>query len=278
MNDIKANMAPGGKAEGGKQKVEMAVGGEGKAPFSTQPACGGEGAATMRMPEIDVRELSDEMLMFMLQLMAPEKYGKAALWGKDESRKLKAEIAAQQRADIRSQRSEEMPETSESGSGFIPQAAGGELVMSQNCPEMGEGKAESGKQKVEMAEMSELPESRCGFAMPQRGRSSDAAPMGLVLLGWISINMPALWASKTVPSLEVWPILSRTPMDRCGSAEIPESKCDFILHEADAEWLMPRVCPEMGRGRGELSRRCQSARGGHDREKKTWAEKWGAGK
>ena len=124
MNDIQAKMAPGGKAESGKQKVEMAVGGKGKAPSytqsacggegakapaikimskikikternfanevrikepseekgppCTQSACGGEGAATMRMPEIDVRELSDEMLMFMLQLMAPEKYGKAA--------------------------------------------------------------------------------------------------------------------------------------------------------------------------------------------------------
>ena len=37
----------------------------------------------MGMPAIDVRELSDEMLIFMLQLMAPEKYGSPATSGEE---------------------------------------------------------------------------------------------------------------------------------------------------------------------------------------------------
>ena len=49
-----------------------------KAPPCTHSAFGGEGASPMSRPQIDVRELSDEMLIFMLQLMAPEKYGSPA--------------------------------------------------------------------------------------------------------------------------------------------------------------------------------------------------------
>ena len=37
----------------------------------------------MSMPVIDVRELSDEMLIFLLQLMAPEKYGRPATPGSE---------------------------------------------------------------------------------------------------------------------------------------------------------------------------------------------------
>ena len=37
----------------------------------------------MGMPAINVRELSDEMLIFMLQLMAPEKYGSPATSGEE---------------------------------------------------------------------------------------------------------------------------------------------------------------------------------------------------
>ena len=29
--------------------------------------------------------------------------------------------------------------------------------------------------------------------------------------------------------------------------EIPESLCDFILHDADEQWLMPQKCPEFSR-------------------------------
>ena len=50
-------------------------------------------SAPMSMPVIDVRELSDEMLIFLLQLMAPEKYGRPATQGgKADSRKQKVEI------------------------------------------------------------------------------------------------------------------------------------------------------------------------------------------
>jgi hypothetical protein len=33
--------------------------------------------------------------------------------------------------------------------------------------------------------------------------------------------------------------------------EMPESRCDFVLHEADAELLMPQECPEFGGGKLE---------------------------
>ena len=45
------------------------------ARFSMESSERARRASPMGMPAIDVRELSDEMLIFMLQLMAPEKYG-----------------------------------------------------------------------------------------------------------------------------------------------------------------------------------------------------------
>jgi hypothetical protein len=139
MNDLKVKMAPRIKAESGKQKVEMetqsTVGGEGKAPPCTHSACGGECAETMRMAEIDVRELSDEMLIFMLQLMAPEKYGQAAPCGEDAQQRAEEQRAEEQRAEIRGQRSETIPE---SGCEFVLHGADGEGLMRTECPEMGE--------------------------------------------------------------------------------------------------------------------------------------------
>ena len=79
MNDIKTKRAGG--------KTGARTGG------SNQSSVISHQSAPMRMPVIDVRELSDEMLIFLLQLMAPEKYGSPGSQGvKAESGKQKVEI------------------------------------------------------------------------------------------------------------------------------------------------------------------------------------------
>ena len=223
MNDINAKMSPGVKAESGMQKVEMAGGAEGKVPSCTQAACGGEGAATMRMPEIDVRELSDEMLMFMLQLMGPEKYGKAAPFRED----------AQQRAEIRGQRSEKIPE---SRCGFILDGADGEGVMRRESPEFRRGKAESRKLKIEIEGKRKVGDSRGGGVKAvedNRSPSPGGIAEGLGVRRWLSE------AGK-----------QRTEIRGQRSETIPESRCDFGLHGADGEGVMRQECPEFGESGG----------------------------
>ena len=41
--------------------------------------------------------------------------------------------------------------------------------------------------------------------------------------------------------------LSRRQGDAAGSGESLESRCDFVLHDADGEWLMRQNCPEIER-------------------------------
>ena len=57
----------------------------------------------------------------------------------------------------------------ESGCGFVLYDADGESVMRHECPEYRGGKAESGKQKVEIGRLQigipEMPESRCCFIL-----------------------------------------------------------------------------------------------------------------
>jgi hypothetical protein len=40
-------------------------------------------------------------------------------------------------------------------------------------------------------------------------------------------------------------------MDRLGSAELPESRCDFVLQGAGGELVMRKDCPEIGRRKVE---------------------------
>jgi len=111
------------------------------------------------------------------------------IWrGKAESGKLKVEIGKLQM---------ETPEMPESRCGFVLHGADRELVMRQICPEGGGGR----DQKAEVRDQRErarldIDASTEKWA-PPRGRSGDDAPLGLEDLGWgwVSINMPALWAS-----------------------------------------------------------------------------------
>jgi hypothetical protein len=286
MSDITTKMGGGKSVESNQASVIS------KAPPCTQSACGGEGAATMRMPEIDVRELSDEMLIFMLQLMAPEKYGKAAPFGKDAETgrpgdaermgesKQSSVIGNQSAADEavalgadagsgggRSERpglatggtppfaqsdcdgeegdcpqisqrdadsghspapkfepsldlrksassadtvrsdGEEVPETPESRSGFVPQTAGGELHMPQDCPEIHWGKAKGSKLNAKVRNNEDFAGSASdGEAVQQRAEIRDQRSEKMT--------------------------------------ETPESSSGFIPQSTGDEGLMPRDCPE----------------------------------
>ena len=104
MNDIKTKLG-GGKMENRNQLSVSSnplppVGRRAATPV-LRPACGtredGPGGANGRAGDdhlallrclrpCDLPRLSPEMLMFLLQKLAPEKYGRARLWGNDESR------------------------------------------------------------------------------------------------------------------------------------------------------------------------------------------------
>ena len=118
-------------------------------------------------------------------------------------------------------------------------------------------------------------------AAPGGVSSIDAAPLGLedFVMGWISINMPALWASDLNG---VWAVSFPGPAGRSkysdhtadkGSApsrsgitrarsigyphsagavarrrkwdhqKTPESRCDFVSQRVEGELLMPQDCP-----------------------------------
>jgi hypothetical protein len=49
-------------------------------------------------------------------------------------------------------------------------------------------------------------------------------------------------------------ICIRTSIDRLRSAELPESGCDFVLHDVDGEWVMSQECPEFGAGGGNKTK------------------------
>jgi hypothetical protein len=92
---------------------------------------------------------------------------------------------------------------------------------------------------------------------PQPERSGDVAPLGLVDVYWgrISIKMPALRASS-VRHVQFLlgqggrNIYGSEPIDLLGSVELPESRCDFTLHDANGEMLMRKDCTEIGGGGG----------------------------
>jgi hypothetical protein len=93
---------------------------------------------------------------------------------------------------------------------FVLHDADGEWLMPRDCPEIRPGKAESRKLKVEI-----------------RGKPSGEKRRQVA-----AVNRKAL---------------SRRKRDAAGDIELAESRCDFVMQDADGEWLMPRDCPEIGR-------------------------------
>ena len=103
----------------------------------------------------EVRHLSVRMLMLLLKLLAPRKYGMASPCGKDAEKRRPGDTASKvpprskappctqsasggeavgERAEVRGQRSEETPE---SPCDFVAEDAGGKVVMARKCPEIG---------------------------------------------------------------------------------------------------------------------------------------------
>ena len=94
MSDIMTKMAGGNQIKIGFGQAGGGAGRHGTgARFSMESSERARRAPPMGVPAIDVRELSDEMLIFMLQLMAPEKYGRVR--GKSECGMVKIVVADQ---------------------------------------------------------------------------------------------------------------------------------------------------------------------------------------
>ena len=159
---------------------------------------GGEMKAmfTMDMPEDELRQLSDRMLILLLKAAAPEKYGAAARrvpacgtppGGKDKSGKRKIVTGSKQSpkvdAGVGGIRSEVEGSSDRLGSrrGFIPQTAAGKTVMSRDCPGFC-GKAAPGAQSVprregtggEAIKIKTGQAAETGCAAPIRGQTGPA--------------------------------------------------------------------------------------------------------
>jgi hypothetical protein len=57
-------------------------------------------------------------------------------------------------------------------------------------------------------------------------------------------NTERLWADENPWGLRQR--VSEADRDLVALHEMPESRCNFVLHEADGEWLMSHDCPEIG--------------------------------
>ena len=120
------------------------------ARFSMESSERARRASPMGMPAIDVRELSDEMLIFMLQLMAPEKYGSPDPQG----------------GDAQSHRSSVSSDQSLAGK----KAGGGRSEMPGEAP--ARGKTDDGMVKIE----TESNQSSVISKAPPRTQSGKAPP------------------------------------------------------------------------------------------------------
>ena len=167
------------------------------------------------------------------------------------------------------ERAEEIPEF---GWGFESQSADGKLVMHQDCPEI-----EWGKAKVRDNE--ECTVSAGGGWQPDvrqtrreiRGRRSETIPESrcdLVLYGaggkWLMRKeCPKFqWGNAGSSRLNAKGrnnndctvffsigVAGKPGASQKGAGEIPESRCNFVLQDADGEWLMSQDCPGFSRPR-----------------------------
>jgi hypothetical protein len=136
--------------------------------------------------------------------------------GKAESGKLKTEIGTLH---------VERPETAESRCDFILQDADVELLMRQECPEIegGGGGPEVGVKAVE------------DYRSPRPGGITERREEG-----------EHHWALRRG--------LNQADGGLIGMLEMPESRCSFILYDADGELLMRRECPEIRRRKAEIGK------------------------
>ena len=129
----------------------------------------------MGMPAIDVRELSDEMLIFMLQLMAPEKYGSPDPQGGDaESHRSSVSsdqsLAGKKAGGGRSEMPGEAPARGKTEYGMRKTGGNDQSSVISDRAAAGESMAlatDAGSAGVrsELPGSSEMPDSRRGFIL-----------------------------------------------------------------------------------------------------------------
>jgi hypothetical protein len=104
---------------------------------------------------------------------------------------------------------------------------------------MWRGKAESGKLKIEI-DMNADQEGRRKGGDSRGGRvnavedNRSPSPGGIT---WRIETEECLWGHGRE--------LREAGDGVVGKHEIPESGCEFVLHDVGGEWLMPQECPEM---------------------------------
>jgi hypothetical protein len=187
-----------------------------------------------------------------------------------------------------------MPETPESRRDFVLYHADGELVMPEECPEIWRGKAESGKQEVEIrtlqVEMPEMAESQCNFVLDDADgqllmrqecpkisdrtcRREGRCPVSVGEGARRRESVRSVGALPTGKSAtrQVWKPALRLAEHRdsgsvsecggvrrrqpSGTTEITESRCDFDLQDTVGELVMSHDCPEHAYPVGTLSHR-----------------------
>ena len=139
--------------------------------------------------------------------------------------------AVQQRAEIRGQRSEKIPE---SRCEFSSEGADGELLMRLSCPELSRpGKADVCRTDLHV-KMNDLAQS--GVAPVWKPAIRQTWKSAVHWQGW---RAPSKLTSM------------RRQRHVAGDSVIPESCCGFVSHNADGEMVMPQDCPEIRRGKAE---------------------------
>ena len=177
-------------------------------------------------PQIDPRELTADLLIFLLQIAAPEKYGKyqtgEKAGGKIEGGMEKSESGHEQ--------SNQSSMISHQSGDFVPEAAGGEALMPTSCPELrGGGGVRAGGVKALPMHRERSP--RPGGITERREKNEPDGALRRADGG-----------------------LAGTRRRKSESDQLPvsshQSPSDFVPETAGGESLMPTDCPEFGGGDG----------------------------